>query len=378
MSVYLKARDITLELAQDLQRPSERPAGFLGALSGTERLYEKVLAGISFEAKEGDRIGVVGLNGAGKTTLLRVLNGAFPPSNGYVDARGTRLSLLNPALGFEERATVIENVFLRGTAIGLRKRQIEPVLQDILEFAGLAERGYLPFHYLSAGQRARLGFALSTAVQPDILLMDEWIVTGDAAFIERARERMLGRFRDSRIVILASHSTALLRELCNKALVLDQGRMRFYGDIGEGLEVYREVVARTNENLRRELANADPLLFGQTLGLIERVSVAPGTLMIEGWAAAKGRREVCEILLQVDGNLIHVCNIERIDRDDVRRHLGRQRGYFGFRIQVPIPAKCGLSNILSRLKVSVGDGSSDGWIPLQLANAAIVQICKAT
>lgn len=373
MTAFIKARNVGLELMQDLQREGGRPASLLASLSGTERRYATLLSGIDFEAREGDRIGLIGLNGAGKTTLLRVLNGAFLPSSGHVDMRGTRLSLLNPTLGFEGRATVIENVFLRGTAMGLRKRQIEPVLEDILDFAGLADRGHFRLHHLSTGQRARLGFAISTAVQPDILLMDEWIITGDAAFIERARERMLGRFRDSRIVVLASHSTALLRELCNKALVLDQGRMRFYGDIGEGLEVYREIVERANTDLRRELANADPLLFGDCTGVIERIRAAGPLVEIQGWAEDGKGGEVGVVCVELDGRRHLFDEVERVDREDVRMHLGRSRGRFGFRVVVNRGESAGAETVARRLMVSVGRSESELGAPLPLAHAAVIE-----
>lgn len=375
MTAFIKVRNVGLELMQDLQREGGRPASLLASLSGTERRYATLLSGIDFEAREGDRIGLIGLNGAGKTTLLRVLNGAFLPSSGHVDMRGTRLSLLNPTLGFEERATVIENVFLRGTAMGLRKRQIEPVLEDILDFAGLADRGHFRLHHLSTGQRARLGFAISTAVQPDILLMDEWIITGDAAFIERARERMLGRFRDSRIVVLASHSTALLRELCNKALVLDQGRMRFYGDIGEGLEVYREIVERANTDLRRELANADPLLFGDCRGVIERIRTTGSLVEIQGWAEDGKGGEVGVICVELDGQVEMFEQFERLDREDVRLHLGRRHGRYGFRLRLDYGVAPSPETLVTRIKVSAGLSRQRLGAPLPVARGGIIEMC---
>ncbi|MBO9717058.1 MAG: ABC transporter ATP-binding protein, partial [Pseudoxanthomonas sp.] len=231
MTAFIRVYNVSLELPTDVHKPGGKGyADLRASLSGSVRYQTTVLSGINFAVADGDRVGVMGLNGAGKTTLLRVLNGAFPPTAGVVRTEGTRQSLLNPMLGFSEYASVAENIFLRGTAMGLRYRQLKIAARDILEFAGLADRAEYPLYSLSSGQRMRLGFSISTAVQPDILLMDEWLSTGDASFVERAQKRLTDRFDGSRIAVIASHSTSLLRKTCNKAIVLDKGRMRFFGD----------------------------------------------------------------------------------------------------------------------------------------------------
>lgn len=374
MSVYLRADSVTLELPLDVQRASddERVTGFKSTLGVTSRTYRDVLKNINFTAEEGDRIGVLGLNGAGKTTLLRVLNGAFPPTLGRVERRGSIQSLLNATLGFSEYASVTENVILRGTAMGLRRLQLEAALPSILEFAGLADRASHRLHTLSSGQRMRLGFAISTAIQPDILLMDEWIATGDAAFIQRAQDRLLNRFTDSRIVVLASHSTKLLRDMCNKALVLDEGRMHYFGSLDEGIETYLDIVSKAGSSTRAELAYADPLLFGDIVGLVERVRMGDGRIEVEGWAVDGKGAQVKQLCVEVDGQRHMIERFEQIDRDDVRRHLAKQ-GEFGFRFAIEQGVNIESVDLASRLQISAGSASGRLGAPLPLARGAIVE-----
>jgi len=377
MTTHLRARNITLELPQELQGDNDFAGGSLGAtLKATRYRYSTVLSRISFDAAEGDRIGILGLNGAGKTTLLRVLNGGLPPTSGTVERKGTLQSLLNPMLGFKEHASVAENVLLRGTAMGLRYRQIQPRLNDILAFAGLEDRASHRLHLLSAGQRLRLGFAISTAVQPDILVMDEWLSAGDAAFIERAQERMRDRFQGSRIVVLATHSTGLLRAMCNKALVLHNGRMRFFGSVDEGVADYRQLVSTTSAAMRKQLVESDPLLFGESLGLVERISSTAEAVTVEGWVTSDNGSEVGALCVELDGRRHVFEQFEKVDRDDVRRHLGKRKGLFGFKVQVNAATPC--DDVLARLKVSAGTSKGALGAPLPFARAGIVETIEAS
>jgi ABC-type polysaccharide/polyol phosphate transport system ATPase subunit len=372
MTSYIRARNVTLELPQELQGDNDFAGGSLGAtLKATRYRYSTVLSRISFDAGDGDRIGILGLNGAGKTTLLRVLNGGLPPTSGSVERKGTLQSLLNPMLGFNEQASLAENIVLRGTAMGLRYRQIQPRLNDILGFAGLEDRASHRLHLLSAGQRLRLGFAISTAVQPDILVMDEWLSAGDATFIERAQARMRDRFQGSRIVVLATHSTGLLRAMCNKALVLHNGRMRFFGSVDEGVADYRQLVSTTSATMRKQLVESDPLLFGESLGLVERISSTANTITVEGWVTSDNGDEVGALCVELDGERHVFEQFEKIDRDDVRRHLGKRKGQFGFRVEV-VGRDTG-GEIAPRLKVSAGASKGRLGPPLSLAHAGIVE-----
>jgi len=217
---------------------------FSAALNPPRRQMQQLLDGISFEMREGDRVGLLGVNGAGKSTLLRVLNGVYVPSRGAIAVGGKRQALLNLSLGFNAEATVHENIFLRGSAMGMKASLIRNLVDPILEFSELEEKISHRLHTLSSGQRMRLGFAIATAIQHDIILMDEWISTGDAQFIVKAKQRLMERIAGSGIMVLASHDLKLLQDICTRGLVLHQGSLVFDGEISPAVEVYRKVVSQ--------------------------------------------------------------------------------------------------------------------------------------
>src|SRR5690606_13760620 len=196
------------------------------------------------EVREGERLAILGRNGAGKSTLLRVLNRVYQPSAGSVVVNGSCQALLNMSLGFNGEATVRENIFLRGIAMGLKASFLRGQVEQILDFSGLHEKVNHRLRTLSSGQKMRLGFAISTSVQHDIMLMDEWVGAGDADFMRRARDRMRSRVGGSKIVVLASHSTGLLRDICNRGIVLERGRLVHAGDITSALKYYHDLLAR--------------------------------------------------------------------------------------------------------------------------------------
>lgn len=210
------------------------------AVDKPRRENRTLLHDISFRLGAGDRLAIIGRNGAGKSTLLRLLAGAFAPTRGSVEMIGSCQSLLNISLGFNGEATVRENIYLRGAAMGIRGAQLRTLVDPILEFAGLDDKRGHRLKTLSAGQRLRLGFAVATSVQHDIMLMDEWIGAGDAEFISKARSRLIGRVDSSSIVVLASHSASLLKQTCNLGIVLDQGVTTFFGSVDEALAVYSD------------------------------------------------------------------------------------------------------------------------------------------
>jgi lipopolysaccharide transport system ATP-binding protein len=246
MTAQLTAHQLTLELPIFLQADRSARSWFStlwgAAFDPPKREFRTILDDISFSAVEGDRIGIVGRNGAGKSTLLRVLTGAYQPTRGWLDIVGSRQALLNISLGFNGEATVRENVILRGTAMGLRTKQLRGLMEPVLDFAELGEKANHRLKTLSSGQRLRLGFSIATAVQQDIMIMDEWIGAGDASFIKKARDRMRGRVDGAKIVILASHNFSLLKEVCNKGLVMEAGKLEFFGGIDDSLKEYERVL----------------------------------------------------------------------------------------------------------------------------------------
>lgn len=185
----------------------------------------RALDGISLEIKDGDRFGLLGHNGSGKTTLLRVLAGIYKPACGVITIQGRLAAILDPRAGMDPEATGFENIRLRGHLLGMHRREIEAAIPDIAEFTDLGDFLSLPMRTYSAGMAARLAFGISTAIRNDILLIDEGIGAGDESFQERAQKRIEGLFARTSIVILASHSEALLAQHCNRRLQLERGRI---------------------------------------------------------------------------------------------------------------------------------------------------------
>lgn len=250
--VYIKVDNLSLEVPYFVQTGNAIDKSWFSTLLGAaisppKRKFAKLLDGVSFEVEAGSRVALLGRNGAGKTTLLRVLSGAFAPTTGKVEVAGSRQALLNLGLGFNGEATLIENIFLRATAMGMSPSAIRGMVGSILSFAELEEVSGRRLSTLSSGQRMRLGFAISTSMQQDIMLMDEWFGAGDAAFIEKARVRMNDRVAGSQIVMLASHNFMMLRKVCNTGLVMEQGKLAYAGPVNDAIQAYKDIYHATKK-----------------------------------------------------------------------------------------------------------------------------------
>ena len=175
---------------------------------------------LSLNLKSGDRLGVMGPNGAGKSTLLRVIAGIYAPTSGSIKVKGRIASLIDISLGMELEASGFENIRMRGVMMGLSLKQIKSLEEEIAEFTELGPYLHMPIRSYSTGMHMRLGFAVSTAVPADILLMDEWLSVGDDAFKVKAEKRLEDYVNKSSILVLASHSKATIDKLTNKKLIL--------------------------------------------------------------------------------------------------------------------------------------------------------------
>jgi lipopolysaccharide transport system ATP-binding protein len=245
MTACIEARGLSLKVPNYVQR-ERNSAGWVReilseAFQRSVREYRTILEGLDFQLKEGDRIALMGRNGAGKTTLLRILSGAFQPTSGTLSITGTRQALLNLSLGFNAQATVRENIYLRATAMGLKISDMRGLVESILDFADLRDVAQHRLLTLSSGQRMRLGFAISTAVQQDVMLMDEWFGAGDAHFVDKARTRLNDRVDGCKILVLASHNFQTLRKVCTRGLVLEGGHQVFLGPIEEAINAYKAI-----------------------------------------------------------------------------------------------------------------------------------------
>ena len=197
------------------------------------KVWVTALRDLTFELKDGDKVGLLGHNGAGKSTLLRTLGGAFTPTTGQADVQGSVGSLIDIALGINPEATGRENVFMRGRILGMSKREILEKYDEIVEFAELGDFMDMPVRTYSSGMHLRLAFAVSTAVRTDILLMDEWLSVGDQDFKLKAEQRLAGIIEDSKILVIATHSRALVEKVCNRVMWIDHGAIRMDGPTSE-------------------------------------------------------------------------------------------------------------------------------------------------
>jgi lipopolysaccharide transport system ATP-binding protein len=215
----------------------KRVAGRVGPDSRS-RVVVQALRDISFRLVAGDRLGLVGSNGAGKTTLLRTLAGIYEPLSGRVRVQGSLNALLDPNLGMNLELTGRENIMLRGLFHGLGTQAIARLADDVADFADLGDFLDLPVRIYSSGMVVRLGFALATAIRPQVLLMDEWFLAGDANFMEKARGRLESMVRGADILVLSTHVDSVIREWCTRVIWLDGGRIRADGEPGEVLDQY--------------------------------------------------------------------------------------------------------------------------------------------
>jgi len=216
---------------------------------GNDRVTVKALTDISLSLQDGDRVGLVGHNGAGKSTLLKLMAGIYQPVSGTVKIEGRATPLFDAMPGLDAEDSGYENIITSGMLIGMTRRQIEAKIPEIEEFCELGEYLNLPVRTYSTGMTMRLGFALVTALDPGVLLMDEGFGTGDLRFAERAEARMKSFVGRSRIMVLASHSESTIKSMCNKAIMLEAGRIVASGPVDEIYDRYYESVhnaKRTN------------------------------------------------------------------------------------------------------------------------------------
>ena len=243
--VHIKVKNLRLQVPYfdqgNVRGKSWLSTALGAAFSPPRRRFATLLDNVSFDIGRDGRVALLGRNGAGKTTLLRVLAGAFMPTGGRVEVVGSKQALLNLGLGFNTEATIVENIYLRGTAMGMGLGTVRSLVDSILDFAELEDVAGRRLSTLSSGQRMRLGFAISTSMQHDIMLMDEWFGAGDAAFVQKARARMNDRVSGSRIVVLASHNFQMLRTVCKTGLVLEHGRLVYDGPIKDAIAAYKEI-----------------------------------------------------------------------------------------------------------------------------------------
>jgi ABC-type polysaccharide/polyol phosphate transport system ATPase subunit len=208
------------------------------ARDANHRIVVEALRNVSLSFKAGDRVALIGSNGAGKTTLLRVMAGVYEPSSGEVVCRGRISPMFDVSLGIDSEISGFDNIRLRGLILGLSASEIESRMQDIVEFTELGDYLDIPVRTYSSGMMTRLTFAVATCFSPEVLLMDEWIMAGDASFLAKAQHRAQSFIERVNILVLASHSLEICRQWCTKAAWMERGEVKMLGDIEPVLEAY--------------------------------------------------------------------------------------------------------------------------------------------
>jgi ABC-2 type transport system ATP-binding protein len=212
------------------------------------------LRDVSFRLVHGESLAVIGPNGAGKSTLLQVLAGIIMPSEGSVDVRGQISSLLTLGAGFDQELTGRENILLAGAFLGMEHRDMMDRLDGIIEFADIGEFIDVPIKTYSSGMRARLGFAIATSVDPDILLLDEVLGTGDETFRAKSKVRVQELVKGAKAIVLVTHDMHWVTEFCNRAMLLEQGHIVAEGSPEEVVAIHVEHSARARELKAAEVA----------------------------------------------------------------------------------------------------------------------------
>ncbi len=199
------------------------------------------LKNVSFKMMKGDRIGILGLNGAGKSTLLKVIAGVYDPTSGSVKRYGKIAPLLELGAGFDPQYTGAENIFLYGSVLGFSRSFLQEKFDEIVAFSELKDFIDVPIKNYSSGMRSRLGFSIATIVSPEILILDEVLSVGDAKFRRKSEKKIMDMFEDGASVLFVSHSVDQVERLCNKAIILDHGKVIASGEVAGVAEQYREI-----------------------------------------------------------------------------------------------------------------------------------------
>ncbi len=235
----IELNNVGMEFFMSDQKIDNLKEFFIRLIKGkVDRKKHKVLEDISFSVKKGESIGLIGHNGAGKSTLLKIITGILRPTSGTVKVKGVVAPLLNLGAGFDYEATAKENVYLNAAILGYSKREIEKKYNEIVEFAELHDHMNVPLKNFSSGMVARLGFAIATDVNPDILLVDEILSVGDENFRKKCAKRIEELQQKGVTFVIVSHNMSQIKKLCQKAVWIEDSKMQDFGDVATVCDKY--------------------------------------------------------------------------------------------------------------------------------------------
>lgn len=204
--------------------------------------YEKFMAldDVSFKVRKGERLGILGLNGAGKSTLLKIVAGVMKPSSGTIKTKGLIAPMIELSAGFDRNYTGRENIFFNGAILGFPKEFIDSKFDEIVEFSELGRFIDIPIKNYSSGMKSKLGFAVSTLVKPDILILDEVLSVGDTKFKIKSRKKIDELFKQGVTVVLVSHNLNQIKSICDRAIWIEKGKLIMDGEIDEVCNAYED------------------------------------------------------------------------------------------------------------------------------------------
>ncbi len=241
-NVAVRVRDVGMRFQLNQERVDNLKEYMIKFLRRDLRYSEFwALKEVSFKIRKGERLGVLGMNGSGKSTLLKVVSGVLKPTVGTVETRGVIAPLLELGAGFNREYTGRENIYLYGAVLGYSKDFLDEKFDEIVDFSGLGEFIEVPIKNYSSGMKARLGFSVATVVEPDILILDEVLSVGDKRFRKKSENKVLSMFDRGVTVLFVSHSLEQVQRLCDKAIILDSGRLVAYGSVGEVASIYKNM-----------------------------------------------------------------------------------------------------------------------------------------
>lgn len=245
---YIRLENISLDYSLYHDKTNSLKEFLVTRITGKKYVHarkEKVRAldNINLNIEHGQRLGIIGLNGAGKSTLLKVISGIFKPSAGQLHISGTIQPLIEVGAGFDLEFTGRENIYLNGYMLGFTKKELAAVEDQIIKFTELEEFIDVPIKYYSTGMAVRLAFTIATMVKPEILVFDEMLAAGDAAFIDKAKRRLDSLMDSAKIMVIVSHDLDFVKNVCNRLIILEKGNIVFDGTVSEGLARYNELVA---------------------------------------------------------------------------------------------------------------------------------------
>lgn len=218
------------------------------------------LQNISFDVKKGEHLAILGFNGAGKSTLLKTIVGVYKPTSGKIEKQGVIAPLLELGAGFDPNYSGKENIFLYGAILGYSREYIQSKYDEIVEFSELGNFINVPLKNYSSGMRARLGFSIATAVEPDVLILDEVLSVGDAKFRTKSLKKVQSMFEKGVTVLFVSHSIDQVKAICDTAILLDHGKIIAQGDVNEVSAIYDEMTSGVRDSKAKAMQEEKEIL----------------------------------------------------------------------------------------------------------------------